>query len=121
MLVHGFALALAELVVYLAAAPKSNAVYAAYGEASRDALETRAEPVPLWIRNAPTRLMKDLGYGQGYAYDHDAPERFSGQNYFPDGMARPTFYRPTEEGEEALIRQKLESWAKLRQARGEAT
>ncbi len=73
---------------------------------------------PLHILNAPTRLMKQLGYGREYAYDHDAPERFSGQNYFPDGMERPGFYLPTEEGEEAALRRKLADWAKLRGERG---
>ena len=73
---------------------------------------------PAHILNAPTRLMKQLGYGGGYAYDHDAPERFSGQNYFPDGMARETYYQPTEEGEEAQVKRRLEAWAKLRAARG---
>ena len=81
------ALALAELVVYLAAAPKSNALYAAYGEAARDALETRAEPVPLWIRNAPTGLMKDLGYGKGYRYAHDESGGRRGDG-LPAGRAR---------------------------------
>jgi len=77
------ALALAELVVYLAAAPKSNALYAAYGEAARDALETRAEPVPLWIRNAPTGLMKELGYGKGYRYAHDEADGVAGMECLP--------------------------------------
>jgi putative ATPase len=112
-------LALAECAVHLACAPKSNALYRAFGEAWRVAKESGSLMPPAHILNAPTRLMKDLGYGEGYAYDHDAPGRFSGQNYFPDGMARPTFYRPTEEGAEALIRRKLEGWAKLRRARGE--
>jgi putative ATPase len=112
-------LALAECAVHLACAPKSNAVYRAFGEAWRAAKESGSLMPPAQILNAPTRLMKDLGYGRGYAYDHDAPDRFSGQSYFPDGMERPTFYRPTDEGAEALIRQKLEGWAELRRARGE--
>ena len=73
---------------------------------------------PAHIRNAPTRLMKDLGYGKGYEYDHDAEEGFSGQNYFPDGMARQTFYRPKGEGAEARIKERLERWAELRRASG---
>ncbi len=92
------ALALAELVVYLAAAPKSNALYVAYGEAARDALETRAEPVPLWIRNAPTGLMKDLGYGKGYRYAHDEAEGVAGMECLPEGLAGRRYYRPTDRG-----------------------
>ena len=72
---------------------------------------------PAHIRNAPTKLMKDLGYGKGYAYDHDTEEGFSGQNYFPDGMERQTFYRPKGEGAEARIKERLDDWAKLRAAR----
>jgi putative ATPase len=72
---------------------------------------------PAHILNAPTGLMKQLGYGAGYAYDHDAPDRFSGQAYFPDGMAHETYYQPTKEGEEARIRQQLEAWAALRAER----
>ena len=89
------ALALAELVVYLAAAPKSNALYGAYGEAARDALETRAEPVPLWIRNAPTGLMKDLGYGKGYRYAHDEKDGVAEMDCLPDALAGRRYYRPT--------------------------
>jgi len=103
------ALALAELVVYLAAAPKSNAVYAAYGEASRDALETRAEPVPLWIRNAPTGLMKDLGYGKGYRYAHDEAEGVSGMDCLPDALAGRRYYRPTDRGGEKDAAARLEA------------
>ncbi|HYZ26799.1 MAG TPA: replication-associated recombination protein A [Geminicoccaceae bacterium] len=110
-------LALAECALYLACAPKSNAAYRAFGEARRAAKESGSLMPPMHILNAPTRLMKDLGYGHGYAYDHDAPERFSGQNYFPDGMARETFYRPTAEGAEAALKQKLERFAKLRRKR----
>jgi putative ATPase len=72
---------------------------------------------PAHILNAPTRLMKDLGYGKGYAYDHDAPDGFSGQNYFPDGMARETFYDPPERGFEREIRKRLDYWARLREKR----
>jgi putative ATPase len=103
------ALALAELVVYLAAAPKSNALYVAYGQAAKDALETRAEPVPLWIRNAPTRLMKDLGYGDGYRYAHDEAEGVSGMDCLPEGLAGRRFYHPTERGEESGVAARLEA------------
>jgi putative ATPase len=113
-------LALAECAVYLSLAPKSNAVYQAFGEAARTARDSGSLMPPLHILNAPTRLMKDLGYGQGYAYDHEAPGRFSGQSYFPEGMARQSFYRPTEEGAEAALRQKLERFARLRRKRAAA-
>jgi putative ATPase len=112
-------IALAQLVVHLAAAPKSNAVYKAFGQAMKAAKETGSLMPPSHILNAPTRLMKDLGYGKGYAYDHDAPEGFSGQNYFPDGMARRRFYEPRGEGNEARIKERLERWAALRRERGE--
>jgi putative ATPase len=103
------ALALAELVVYLAAAPKSNAVYRAYGEATQDALETRAEPVPLWIRNAPTRLMKGLGYGKGYAYAHDEDEGVAGMDCLPEALLGRRYYRPTDRGDEASLKERLEA------------
>jgi len=112
-------LALAQLVVHLAAAPKSNAVYKAFGAAMKAAKETGSLMPPSHILNAPTRLMKDLGYGKGYAYDHDAAEGFSGQNYFPDGMARRRFYEPRGEGNEARIKERLERWAAIRRDRGE--
>ncbi len=86
----------------------------------RTAKESGSLMPPLHIRNAPTRLMQQLGYGRGYAYDHDAPDCFSGQNYFPDGMARPSFYEPTGEGKEAALKRRLEQWAKLRCERGPA-
>ncbi|TDG17145.1 replication-associated recombination protein A, partial [Paracraurococcus ruber] len=107
-------LALAQLVVHLGTAPKSNAVYAAWGQAQRAAKETGSLMPPAHILNAPTRLMKELGYGAGYAYDHDEDEAFSGQDYFPDGMARRQFYRPTGRGAEAAIAERLERWAALR-------
>ncbi|MDR3507502.1 MAG: replication-associated recombination protein A, partial [Caulobacteraceae bacterium] len=91
-------LALAQLTVHLACAPKSNSVYTAFKAAQRAAAETGSLAPPAHIRNAPTRLMKDLGYGKGYAYDHDVEGGFSGQNYFPDGMARRNFYQPKGEG-----------------------
>ena len=84
--------------MHLATAPKSNAVYTAFGAASRTAKETGSLMPPAHIRNAPTRLMKELGYGKGYHYDHDTEEGFSGQNYFPDGMERQTFYAPEGRG-----------------------
>lgn len=110
-------IALAQLTIHLAAAPKSNAVYKAFGAAMKAARETGSLMPPAHIRNAPTRLMKDLGYGKGYAYDHDAPEGFSGQDYFPDGMERQTFYEPKGEGSEARIKERLDRWAALRKAR----
>jgi len=102
-------LALAELVVYLASAPKSNAVYVAYGEAARDALETRAEPVPLWIRNAPTGLMKEQGYGRGYLYAHDEAEGVAGMECLPDGLVGRRYYRPTDRGTEKDLGARLEA------------
>ena len=112
-------LALAQLVLFLATAPKSNAGYAAFKGAARAAKETGSLMPPLHILNAPTRLMKNLGYGAGYAYDHDAEEGFSGQNYFPDGMARQQFYRPVARGFEREIEKRLAYWAKLRAKRAE--
>jgi len=110
-------LALAEAVVYLALAPKSNAVYRAYGAATRAAKEKGSLPPPLHILNAPTGLMRRLGYGEGYVYDHDAPDRFSGQNYFPDGMPRERYYEPTEEGSEARLKKRLAELDRLRAER----
>ncbi len=112
-------LALAQCALHLACAPKSNAAYRAFGAARRAAEESGSLMPPAHILNAPTGLMKQLGYGAGYAYDHDAPDRFSGQVYFPDGMARETYYQPTTAGEEARIRQQLEAWAALRAERGQ--
>jgi putative ATPase len=111
-------IALAQLTVHLATAPKSNAVYKAFGAAMQAARETGSLMPPKHILNAPTRLMKDLGYGKGYAYDHEAEEGFSGQNYFPDGMERQTFYRPKGEGAEARIKERLARWAELRARKG---
>ena len=103
------ALALAELVVYLAAAPKSNALYLSYGEAARDALTTRAEPVPLAIRNAPTGLMKDLGYGKDYVYAHDEAEGVAALECLPPGLAGRRYYRPTDRGLERDLAARLEA------------
>jgi putative ATPase len=115
-------LAVAQLVIYLATAPKSNAAYTAFGAARRAARETGSLMPPKHILNAPTRLMRDLGYGKGYEYDHATEEGFSGQNYFPDGMAREVFYDPVDRGFEREIRKRLEYWARLREKRqdGEA-
>jgi putative ATPase len=115
-------LAVAQLVIYLATAPKSNAAYTAFAAARRAARETGSLMPPKHILNAPTRLMRDLGYGKGYEYDHATEEGFSGQNYFPDGMAREVFYDPVDRGFEREIKKRLEYWAKLRGKRqdGEA-
>jgi len=110
-------LALAQAVIYLATAPKSNAAYTAFGAAMRAAKEGGSLAPPKHILNAPTRLMKQEGYGAGYEYDHDAEEAFSGQSYFPDGMARAQFYAPDGRGFEAEIRKRLERWAELRARR----
>jgi putative ATPase len=111
-------LAIAEAVIYIATAPKSNAAYMAYGTAMRTAREAGSLLPPKHILNAPTKLMKSEGYGEGYAYDHDAPDAFSGQNYFPEGLGRRQFYDPPERGFEREIRKRLEYWAKLRRERG---
>jgi len=110
-------LAIAQLVLYLGTAPKSNAAYVAWKEAARTAKETGSLMPPAHILNAPTRLMKDLGYGKGYAYDHDAEDGFSGQDYFPDGMGRREFYRPVERGFEREVRKRLAWWSRLRAQR----
>ena len=110
-------LALAQATIALACAPKSNAAYAAYGAALEAARSSGSLPPPLHVRNAPTALMRDLGYGAGYAYDHDAPGAFSGQDYFPEGLARPRLYRPTGRGEERAIRERLARWAAIRSGR----
>jgi len=107
-------LALAQALIYLATAPKSNAGYVAYGAARRAARETGSLAPPKHILNAPTALMKEEGYGAGYAYDHDTAEGFSGQDYFPDDMERARFYDPPERGFEREIRKRLAYWDKLR-------
>ncbi len=112
-------LALAQLVIYLGTAPKSNAGYTAYKASVRAAKETGSLMPPKHILNAPTKLMKTIGYGKGYEYDHDTAEGFSGQNYFPEGMARREFYQPVERGFERDLRKRLDYWAKLRERRGE--
>ncbi|MBW0158945.1 replication-associated recombination protein A [Sedimentimonas flavescens] len=110
-------LALAQTVVYLALAPKSNAGYVAYKAARDGARKTGSEPPPKHILNAPTRLMEEQGYGAGYAYDHDAEDGFSGQNYFPDTMKRPVYYNPVERGFERELKKRVEWFAKLRDKR----
>ncbi len=110
-------LALAQAVVYLALAPKSNAAYVAYNAARAAARETGSLPPPKHIRNAPTRLMKEIGYGKGYAYDHDAEDGFSGQDYFPEGMKRPVYYLPPERGFERELKKRIAYFAGLRAKR----
>ncbi|MEV4730003.1 replication-associated recombination protein A [Saccharopolyspora sp. NPDC049426] len=107
-------LAIAQAVVHLATAPKSIAVHRAFGAARQRAHQTGSLMPPKHILNAPTRLMKDLGYGEDYQYDPDTPDGFSGANYFPDGMDRETYYHPTESGHEDNIRRRLDRWAALR-------
>jgi putative ATPase len=113
-------IALAQAVVYLATAPKSNAVYVALGAAKRAAQEHGSLMPPAHILNAPTKLMKNLGYGKGYQYDPETAEGFSGQNYFPDDMAREQFYQPKETGFEREIVKRLEYWSRLREKRSGA-
>ncbi len=108
-------LAIAQAVVYLATAPKSNAVYTALTKANRAARETGSLAPPKHILNAPTGLMKELGYGDGYVYDHDAEDAFSGRNYFPDDMVRASFYAPTERGFEREVGKRLAYWKGLRE------
>jgi putative ATPase len=112
-------LALAQAVVYLALAPKSNAVYVAYKAARAAARDTGSLMPPKHILNAPTRMMKDQGYGAGYAYDHEAEDGFSGQDYFPEGMKRPVWYLPPERGFERELKKRLDYFARLRAKRAE--
>jgi putative ATPase len=112
-------LALAQAVIFLAMAPKSNAGYVAYKAALNDAKTHGSLMPPAHILNAPTKMMKELGYGAGYAYDPDEKDGFSGQNYFPEGMARQDYYRPVERGFEREMQKRLEYWDKLRQKRQE--
>lgn len=112
-------LALSEAVIYLATAPKSNANYVAYKAAMRAARDQGSLAPPKIILNAPTKFMEEEGYGEGYQYDHDAPDGFSGQNYFPDEMKRrPQYYDPPERGFEREIKKRLDYWAALRKKRG---
>src|SRR5581483_4823088 len=110
-------LAIAEAVLYVATAPKSNAAYTAFGAAMRTAKDAGSLLPPKHILNAPTRLMQAEGYGRGYAYDHNEEEAFSGQNYFPETLARQQFYDPPERGFEREIKKRLDYWAKLRRER----
>ena len=110
-------LALAQATVYLATAPKSNALYTAFKGASERARQTGSLAPPKIILNAPTKLMKQQEYGSGYKYDHDQPDAFSGQNYFPDGMGRESYYAPVERGFEREVKKRLDYWAKLRKER----
>ncbi len=111
-------LALAQAVIYLGTAPKSNAAYMAIKAAQRSARDTGSLMPPAHILNAPTKLMKQLGYGAGYAYDHDAEDGFSGQNYFPDGMPRAAFYAPKDRGFEREIAKRLAYWSQIREKLG---
>lgn len=111
-------LAIAHAVVHMATAPKSNAVYVGFKAAMKAAKETGSYAPPNHILNAPTQLMKDIGYGAGYAYDHDTASGFSGQNYFPEEMARQKFYDPKGQGREAAIKERLERWEAIRSGRG---
>ena len=108
-------LAIAQCVLYLATAPKSNAVYRAFSRAKKSASETGSLAPPKHILNAPTSLMKDLGYGDGYQYDHNTDEGFSGQDYFPEEMARANFYQPADRGFERDVKKRLDYWQKLRE------
>ena len=112
-------LAIAQSVIYLATAPKSNAAYMAYGAAKRAAKAHGSLMPPKHILNAPTKLMKEIGYGKGYDYDHNAEDGFSGQDYFPEEMEREQFYAPVERGFEREISKRLEYWSKLRAKRNE--
>ena len=111
-------LALAHATLHLACAPKSNAAYVAHKAALRAAKEEPGHPPPARFLNAPTRLMKDLGYGAGYAYDHDAPDAFAGQSGFPDAMPARRFYAPTDRGAEARVKERLDRWRALRRSEG---
>src|SRR5690349_16143311 len=110
-------LAIAQAVIYVATEPKTHAAYAAFGEAMRTAKDAGSLLPPKHILNAPTRLMQQEGYGAGYDYDHDAPDAFSGQDYFPEALGRQTFYDPPDRGFEREIRKRLEYWAELRKER----
>jgi putative ATPase len=111
-------LAIAEAVIYVATAPKSNAAYVAFSEAQRLAKERGSLAPPKVILNAPTKLMREEGYGEGYAYDHDQPDAFSGQDYWPEAIGRQKLYEPVERGFEREIRKRIEYWEKLRKERG---
>jgi putative ATPase len=109
--------ALAQATVYLATAPKSNAIYSAYGRAAEDARNGPTEPVPLHLRNAPTRLMKELDYGRGYQYAHDAPDAITAMTSLPESLASRRYYQPTERGFEKEVKRRLDGWAEIKRAR----
>jgi len=113
-------LALAQAAVYLATAPKSNRIYVAWGAAMKAAADTPAAPVPLHVRNAPTGLMKDLGYGKGYQYAHNAPSGYIPQEYFPEAVKDREYYAPSDFGFEKKIRERLKWWAEQAQGRSGA-
>ncbi len=107
-------LALAQAAVYLSLAPKSNALYTGYSSVTEDLESTRAEPVPLHLRNAPTGLMKNIGYGKGYEYAHDAKDKVAGMTCLPDSLAGKTYYRPSDQGFEARLQQRLEEIRRIK-------
>ena len=107
----------AQAAIYLATAPKSNAVYLAYGAAAADAHRQAADPVPLHLRNAPTKLMKDLDYGKDYQYAHDEPDAIAGMDCLPPSLADRTYYKPTDRGFEKEIKRRLDGWEKIKQER----
>jgi putative ATPase len=113
-------LAIAQLVIYLGTAPKSNAAYKAFGAARRDARDHGSLMPPMHSVNAPTKLMQELGYSEDYAYDHDTPEGCAGLNYFPEQMARQRYYTPVERGFEREIRKRLDYWDAIRSRKEEA-
>jgi putative ATPase len=110
-------LALAQAAVYLSLAPKSNAVYSGYGAVIADLENTRSEPVPLHLRNAPTGLMKNIGYGKGYQYAHDEEEKVADMACLPESLAGKTYYQPTDQGFEARLRQRLEEIRRIKEKR----
>lgn len=110
-------LALAQAAVYLATAPKSNTIYESYNKVKQAVGKTGTLPVPLHIRNAPTGLMKDLGYGRGYRYDHNFPDAYAPQDYLPEKLKGQVYYQPTERGYEKIIKERLEKWRKLRESK----
>jgi len=107
-------LALAQAAVYLSLAPKSNALYTAYGETTDDVRQTEADPVPLHLRNAPTPLMKHIGYGQGYKYAHNFDDKVTDMTCLPDNLAGRTYYKPTDQGFEQRLRQRLDEIRKIK-------
>ena len=114
-------LAIAQAVIYLGTAPKSNAAYEALSAATLSAKSTGSVMPPKHILNAPTKLLSELGYGDGYSYDHDSEDGFSGQNYFPDGEARQAFYSPVDRGFEREVRKRLDYWAEIRRKRADTS